>query len=154
MKAIAIFFLFVFSWIYSTSCAQQKIPVFELHGSVNHPLGGTRTFYGGGFGANLVFMDERKLSFKTGFETNFFHTWNKSAYVGHMASSSNVHYKFWNLSIPLMFRLNVGKSVKFFLEAGGYLGIPLVGTSTSKYSTYGTSPQNPGTSKIRTEKFE
>lgn len=154
MKTLAVFFLSVFSCTHSTSYAQQRIPVFELHASVNHPLGGTRTFYGGGLGANIFFWDERKLSFKTGFETNFFHTWNENVYVGHMASSTNVHYNFWNLSIPVMLRVSGGKRVKFFLEAGGYLGIPLAGTSTSRYRTTPTGPGQPFTDEIRTEKFK
>ncbi|MNJ82981.1 hypothetical protein D3C87_03940 [compost metagenome] len=153
MKAIAALLLFAFSWMYSTICAQQRIPIFELHGSANHPLKGIRTFYGGGFGINVVFMDERKLSLKTGLETNFFHTWNKSEYTGKMSSSSNVHYKFWNLSIPLMFRLNVGERFRFFLEAGGYLGIPTAGTSTSRFTTTPTGPNKPFTDEIRTESF-
>lgn len=153
MKTITLLFLLVFSWMHSAIYAQQQIPDLELHVSANHPLGKTRTFYGGGFGANLVFRDERAFSFKTGFEANFFHTWNKSVYAGHMASSSNVHYNFWNLSIPVMFRLKAGQRVKFFAEAGGYVGIPLTGTITSRYVTYATSPTNPGTDGIRTEKF-
>ncbi|WP_343607039.1 hypothetical protein [Fluviicola sp.] len=153
MKPIAILLSFVFSWESSPICAQQRIPIFELHASANHPFGKTRTFYGGGFGGNVVFRDMRTISFKTGFEANFFHTWNKSRHVGQMASSSNVHYHFWNLSIPLMIRLNVGKRTRFFAEAGGYLGFPLTGTLTSRYTSYGMSPQNPGYTELRTEKF-
>lgn len=157
MKRFTTFFLVGFIGMHTLVCAQSKIPTFELHGSANHPLSSNaedRTFYGGGFGANLVFRDANVLSFKTGFETNFFHTWNKSAYVGKMASSTNVHYNFWNLSIPVMLRLHVGQKVKFFLEAGAYLGIPLAGNTTSKY--YST-PMYPGTNnkpEIRTEKFD
>lgn len=151
MKTLAVFFLSVFSCTHSTSYAQQRIPVFELHASVNHPLGGTRTFYGGGLGANIFFWDERKVSFKTGFETNFFHTWNEKVYVGHMASSTNVHYNFWNLSIPVMLRVSGGERSKFFLEVGGYLGIPLAGTSTSRYRTTPTGPNKPFIDEIRTE---
>ncbi|MNU98143.1 hypothetical protein D3C71_882470 [compost metagenome] len=153
MKVLTALFFFVFSWMYSPICAQQRIPIFELHGSVNHPLKGVRTFFGGGFGANVVFMDDRKISLKTGFETNFFHTWNKSKYTGKMSGSSNVHYKFLNLSIPLMFRINVGQRARFFLEAGAYLGIPLTGTSTSRFKTTPTGPNKPFTDEIRTENF-
>lgn len=153
MKTLASLLLVVSSWMHSNMYAQQRIPVFELHASGNHPLGNTRTFFGGGFGVNAVFMDDRKLSLKTGFEVNFFHTWNQSEYMGHMSSASNVHYQFWNLSIPLMIRLNVGERARFFLEAGMYLGIPIAGTSTFKYTSYGTSPQNPGYSKIVTRDF-
>ncbi len=154
MKSIVALLLFVVSWMYSTSYAQEKKPVFEFHGSVNHPLKGTRTFFGGGLGVNVVFMDQRKLSLKTGFETNFFHTWNKSVYTGKMSSSTNVHHKFWNLSIPLLFRLNVGGRARLFWEAGAYLGIPIGGTSTSRFLTTPMGPNEPFTDEIRTEKFK
>ncbi|MNJ82983.1 hypothetical protein D3C87_03960 [compost metagenome] len=154
MKVIATLLFFVFSWMYSTSRAQDKIPVFEFHGSVNHPLKGTKTFFGGGLGVNFVFMDERKLSMKTGFEINFFHTWNPSEYTGKMSGSSDVHYKFWNLSIPLMFRLNVGGRARLFWEAGAYLGLPIGGTSTSRFHTTPTGPNQPFIDEIRVEKFK
>lgn len=142
MKYIAALCLFALIGIHSH--AQSGIPTFELHISGNHPLENEesdRTFYGGGLGANLVFNDAGIASFKTGLEANFFHTWNKSAYVGKMASATNVHYNYWNLSIPAMLRLNVGHQVKFFVEAGGYLGIPLAGNRTSRYYT---TPMYPG----------
>lgn len=157
MKKLALFSLFAFIGIYAKSYAQSRIPVFELHVSGNHPLENEpkdRTFYGGGLGVNLVFMDDRVLSFKTGLEANFFHTWNKSAYVGKMASSTNVHYNYWNLSIPALFRLNVGQKVKFFIEAGGYLGIPLAGSSTSKYYLTPMSPGVVNVPEMRKEQYE
>lgn len=166
MKQLAVLFLFAGSWMYSTVCA-QRIPVFELHFSGNHPLGSrsstnnptmssteVRTFYGGGFGANLVFRDTRVVSFKTGLETNFFHTWNKSVYVGKMASSTDVHYRFWNLSIPLMLRVHAGERVKFFVEAGIYLGIPVTGYTTSDYYSYPSYPGDDNTIQTRRETFE
>ncbi|MNK12762.1 hypothetical protein D3C87_308380 [compost metagenome] len=71
-----------------------------------------------------------------------------------MASSTNVHYNYWNLNIPVMLRLNVGRKVRFFVEAGGYLGIPLGGSSTSKYYSY---PMHQGDIKlpeVRKENYE
>ena len=156
MKKTALFLCAV-SWMLSTLCAQTRIPTFELHFSANHPLENAstdRTFYGGGLGANLVFMDQRPLSLKTGLEANFFHTWNRSSYSGKMSSKSNVHYHFWNISIPLMLRLHIGKKVKFFLEAGTYLGIPVAGNSTFKYNSHGMYPGSAIINEVRTEKFE
>ncbi len=154
MKKIAAL-LVAFSGMYPPSFAQQKIPTFELHFSANRPLKSNldQTFYGGGFGANLVFRDEHKLSFKTGFETNFFHTWNQKVYLSHLSNKSNVHYKFFNLSVPLMLRLHVGERVKFFLEAGGYLGIPLAGNMTSKYHSTPFYQGQASINETRTEKF-
>lgn len=156
MKKIAVLFLVAFSWMHSPLCAQPRIPTFEFHLSANHPIWNNSedwTFFGGGFGANLVFRDTNTLSFKTGFETNFFHTWNRSVSLSHFSGKSDVHYRFYNLSIPLMLRLHVGERVKFFLEAGGYLGIPLAGNMTSKYHVTPSSPGDAGINETRTEKF-
>jgi hypothetical protein len=155
MKRFATLFLVGFIGIHSIVCAQPKIPIFELHFSANHPLSSNpedRTFYGGGFGANLVFRDNKPLSFKTGLEANFFHTWNKSVYLGHTSGESNVHYNLWNLSIPVLLRLNVGQKAKFFLEAGAYLGIPLAGSTTSTYHLDATYPGGTNVNELRKEK--
>lgn len=155
-KSIALLF-FVISGMYSMVFAQRVIPTIELHLSANHPLeteSTDRTFFGAGFGANVVFRDAKMLSFKTGFETNFFHTWNRNVYTGHMSGKYNVHYNLWNLSIPVMLRLNVGKKVRFFVEAGGYLGIPLSGNITSNYYLIGTSPENPGYNGTITDPYD
>lgn len=157
MKRFTTFFLVGFIGMHTLVCAQSKIPTFELHGSANHPLNNNsedRTFYGGGFGANLVFRDAHILSLKTGLEANFFHTWNKSVTLSHMSGKSDVHSKFWNLSIPLMLRLHLGERVKFFLEGGVYLGIPLTGNTTSEYHSYSSYPGGTNVNETRTEKFE
>lgn len=171
MKQLAALFLFAGNWI-SLPLYAQRIPVFELHVSANHPLGGNssnssssnnpysksgtevRTYLGGGFGANLVFADKRKASFKTGFEINYFHTWNRSVYTGHMSGKSNVHYRFCNLFIPAMLRLHAGERIKFSLEAGVYLGIPLAGTMASYYYTTPSYPGDLAIHETRREKFE
>ncbi|AEA43973.1 hypothetical protein [Fluviicola taffensis] len=157
MKKSVLLFLVGFIGINSAFYAQSRIPTFELHGSANHPLSNNsedRTFFGGGFGANLIFRDRKLLSFKTGIETNFFHTWNKSVSLGKMSGKSDVHYKFWNLSIPILLRLHVGQKVKFFLEGGVYLGIPLIGNTTSEYHSYSYFPGGTNVNEPRTEKFE
>lgn len=157
MKQFATLFLVGFIGMHTSVYAQPKIPTFELHFSANRPLNNNsedQTFFGGGFGANLVFRDAHVLSFKTGFEANFFHTWNESVTLSHMSGKSNVHYNFWNLSIPVLLRLNVGQKVKFFLEAGVYLGIPLIGNTTSRYHSYSSYPGGSNVNEIRTEKFE
>jgi hypothetical protein len=157
MKKLSVLFLVGFIGMHSTLCAQSGIPAFEIHFSANHPLSNNsenRTFYGAGFGVNFIFRDVHLLSFRTGLETNFFHTWNRSAYVGKMASSTNVHYNFWNLSIPVMLRLKVGQKLKFFLEAGAYLGIPLTGNTTSNYHSYSAYPGGTNINETRKEMFE
>lgn len=157
MKQLAVLFFFGFVGMIPKGLAQTKIPTIELHISGNHTLEKAkedRTFYGGGFGANVVFRDAGAVSFKTGLEANFFHTWNPSRYTGKMSSSTNVHYNYWNLNIPAMLRLNVGNKVRFFMEAGGYLGIPLGGIVTSKFHSYPMYQGGISVSEIRQEQYD
>jgi hypothetical protein len=157
MKQFTSFFIAGFIGIHSGVCAQDRIPVFELHVSANHPLKNEqtdRTFFGGGFGGDLVFRDAHTFSIKTGLEANFFHTWNKSVYMGHMDGKSDVNYHFWNLSIPVMLRLHAGNKVKLFLEAGAYLGIPLFGNTTSIYHSDPSYPGDVAINEERSERFE
>lgn len=115
---------------------------FELHVSVNHPLSSdneARTFYGAGIGANVLFADTSLVSFKTGVEFNFFHTWDSRIYAGHFASQTNVHYQYVALAIPAIVRFSFGREFKLFIESGAYVGVGY-GKMRSDYSSY--SPYN------------
>ena len=94
---------------------------FEFHASVNHPLA-TSAFLGGGIGANVLFRDTCIFNLKTGLEVNYFHTWDEQIYAGHGSSRTDLYYKYAVVSIPAFARLTFGNRVKFFLEAGAYLG--------------------------------
>ncbi|MNK12760.1 hypothetical protein D3C87_308360 [compost metagenome] len=118
---------------------KQVISGFEFHASVNHPLStksNMRTFYGGGFGANMLFRSSRPVSFKTGVEFNYFHTWDESVYAGHLSGQTNIHYQYAVVSIPAIVRFDFGKKFKLFAELGGYLGIPVGGSRRADYSSY------------------
>ena len=129
MKKFIVLFFLLGSLASSSHADAQKltIPTLEIHGSVNRPIAFTTTFFGGGFGANVVFRDTRVLSFKTGLEVNFFRTWNNVMYIHYESYKIDALYSYWDLSIPFTLRWNMGKKARFFVEAGGYLGIPLTG---------------------------
>ena len=140
MKRRILIIILVFISLTAESQEKQKaIRGFEFYASVNHPISakeGVRTFYGGGIGANIIFNDTNQVSFKTGVEFNYFHTWDSWLYSGHFSNQSNIHYQYAILSIPAVVRFNMGDEFKLFLELGAYLGISLGGDMRSTYSTY------------------
>lgn len=95
-----------------------------------------RTFYGGGIGVNVIFKDTNRVSFKTGVELNYFHTWDSWLYSGHFSNQTNIHYQYAILSIPAFVRFNLGNELKFLVEFGAYLGFSLGGEMRSTYSAY------------------
>jgi hypothetical protein len=98
--------------------ARTQAPGWEFHASVNYPVTGEIAFPGAGIGTNILFGENKTVNFKTGLELNYFHTWVEKSYG---PSKGDCHYGV--LSVPAMVRFSSKKSVKFFVEAGVYLGI-------------------------------
>lgn len=111
MKATLIFILFIPILI------PAQAPGLEFHASVNYPVTGD-AFPGAGIATNILFGENKTVNFKTGLELDYFHTWAEKSYGG---SKGDCHYGV--LSVPAMVRFSSKKSVKFFAEAGVYLGI-------------------------------
>lgn len=97
--------------------AWTQAPGWEFHASVNYPVTGD-AFPGAGIGTNILFGENKTVNFKTGLELDYFHTWAEKSYGG---SKGDCHYGV--LSVPAMVRFSSKKSVKFFAEAGIYVGI-------------------------------
>ncbi|WP_341907746.1 hypothetical protein [Fluviicola taffensis] len=115
---------------------QKAIPGWEFHASVNHPISakeGVRTFYGGGIGVNVIFKDTNRVSFKTGIELNYFHTWDAWLNSGNFSNQTNIHYQYSVLSIPALVRFNFGNELNFLVEFGAYLGFSVGGEMRSDY---------------------
>jgi hypothetical protein len=132
-------FLVFISLITQAQNRERDIPGWEFHASVNHPIstkGGVRTFYGGGIGVNVIFKDTNRVSFKTGLELNYFHTWDSWLYSGHFSNQTNIHYQYAGLSIPALVRINFGNELNFLVEFGAYLGFSLGGEMRSNYFSY------------------
>ena len=122
--------------------AFTQAPGFEFHASANLPLNQGKTFFGAGGGANILLRDTCRFNFKTGIEVNYFQTWEASAYYSKMASRKDLHYRFPALTFPAFARVNFGKRVKWFLEAGVYVGFGLGGRVTFSQISYPTSPND------------
>lgn len=127
----------------------QAQPGWELHYSVNRPLGHseTNTYYGGGIGANVLFRDTSVFNIKTGLEVNYFHTWDDGIYSSKMSSRKDLHYRYAVVAIPAFLRLTFGDRFKFFLEAGAYAGVCVAGKVRYTYTSYSSSPNDPTTTQ-------
>ena len=117
----------------------------EFHASVNLPLNQGKTYLGAGGGVNFLLRDTCRVNFKTGIEVNYFQTWDASAYYSKMSSRKNLHYRFTALTLPAFARFNFGDRVKWFLEAGVYVGFGLGGRVTFSQISYPMYPNDPTT---------
>ena len=97
---------------------RSQAPGLEFHASANYPITGEQGYPGAGIGTNILFRENNLVNFKTGLELNYFHTWVEKSY-----GPSKGHCLYGVLSVPAMVRFTTKKSVKFFVEAGVYLGI-------------------------------
>ncbi|MBC8321505.1 MAG: hypothetical protein H8E34_12370 [Bacteroidetes bacterium] len=109
---------------------QKDKPKFfsELVVSVNRTdLENQNTENGNGFGIGIYqsFRDNKKVSLILGFEFNRTSQLKKSMYGGHFAYTTDVKYNFSWLSIPLTTRINFGGRIKFFIEPGIFVDIPI-----------------------------
>lgn len=125
-------------------------PGLEVHCSVNRPFGHSEknTYYGGGIGANVLFRDTSVFSLKIGLEVNYFHALDGRTYRSKMYSRKDFHYQYAVVTFPAFARFTFGKRVKFFLEAGGYVGV-LGGNIRYTVTSY---PSSPGQSLKTSEK--
>ncbi|WP_343634571.1 hypothetical protein [Fluviicola sp.] len=133
--AAAINFFYPSSMVFAQT-KLKDIAGWEFHASANLPFRGERTFFGTGMGVNMLIKDTGLVSFKTGLEVNYFHTWDKYLDAGNFTNQRNVHYQHALLSIPAIVRFNIGNDFKLLVELGGYLGITLGGEMRSDYSFY------------------
>lgn len=125
---------------------------WEFHGSANLPFRAERTFLGTGIGVNVLFKDTGLVSFKTGLEVNYFHTWDEYLDAGKFSNQRNVHYQYALLSLPAIVRFSMGKKVKLLAEFGGYLGVSLGGEMRSDYTSY-DSLSNSQFNEIKRESY-
>jgi len=82
---------------------------------------------GNGFGIGIFksFLDNKKVNIIFGLEFNRTSQIKKSMYGGQFAHSTDVIYNFNWFSIPVTTRINFGEKIKFFIEPGIFVDIPI-----------------------------
>jgi hypothetical protein len=101
----------------------------EYSFSVNRTIVGNDEItdgYGFGLGIYHTFRPKKKFNIALGFEFNQISEKLASVYNGHFSMDYNVSYRLNYITFPLSFSYNVGRKVKWFIEAGAFIDI-LVG---------------------------
>jgi hypothetical protein len=91
-----------------------------------------------GFGLGLYhsFFAKSMVNLTFGVEYNRTSQFKRSMYEGHYASATDLTYHLNMASFPLGVRLNIGKKIRFFIEAGGYADLMLKSTREGMMHTY------------------
>lgn len=91
---------------------------------------------GFGLGVYHSFFADKMVNLIFGIEYNRTNQFKKSMYEGHYATATDMTYHLNMASFPLGGRLNFGKKIKVFIEAGGYADLMLKSTRTGFMHTY------------------
>lgn len=91
---------------------------------------------GFGIGVYRVFMKQRRVNIVWGLEFNYTSQFWAYVYNGHFSWNQNVTLVNGCLSAPLAARINFGKKIKFFIEPGTFLDIPIFTRSKGTRISY------------------
>lgn len=78
-----------------------------------------------GLGVYHCFMEQRRVNIVWGLEFNLTNQFKEHMYVSHFSDDYHVTLTMGNLSAPLAARINFGKKIKFFIEPGTFLDLPV-----------------------------
>jgi len=111
----------------------------EFKLSVNRTLlsdNNTNDRYGFGLGVYHSFFQKSIPNIILGFEYNFTSQLKKQMYEAHYENSSNVTYTINSISIPIGLRINIGKTIKYFAEVGGFVDLVISSNRKGTMTTY------------------
>jgi hypothetical protein len=91
---------------------------------------------GFGLGVYHSFWPDKMVNLTFGVEYNRTNQFKGSMYEGHYATATDLTYHLNLASFPLGVRLNMGKKIKFFIEAGGYADLMIKSTREGFMHTY------------------
>jgi len=80
---------------------------------------------GFGLGIYHCFMNQRRVNIVWGLEFNLTNQFKNHMYVSHFSDDHNVTLTMGSVSAPLAARINFGKKIKFFIEPGTFLDLPV-----------------------------
>jgi len=100
---------------------------------------GAKDGVGFGLGAYRCFMKQRRVNIVWGLEFNYTSQFWDNVYGGHFSSDHDVKISYGCVSAPLDARINFGKKIKFFIEPGTFLDIPIFAYSKGTRISYNFS---------------
>lgn len=118
--------LVLFTMLMTSMAFGQGSTVFlnEVSISVNRTVVGddnTNDLFGCGIGLSRVVFNRRNFFLNAGLEYNFTRQRKDRTYEGRFAHAEQVTYDLHFLTVPLTVRYDMGKKVRFFIEAGGFV---------------------------------
>jgi hypothetical protein len=106
---------------------KQPFPFDEFTISANKTTvadANTSDRFGFGAGVYHTFLKQKKINLISGVEFNNTSQFKKlGTYSSKFASSYDITYHVYSVSIPFSARFNFGKKTKFFMEAGAYIDL-------------------------------
>lgn len=118
---IIIFIILSFAFMSGIGQISEKLFFNEINISVNRTTlknDNTQNRTGFGLGVYRSFWPQKTINLVFGMEYNHTGQFKKLMYQGRFASATNVTYHLNLISVLLGARCNVGKSIRFFVEAG------------------------------------
>lgn len=89
-----------------------------------------------GLGVYHCFMEQRRVNIVWGLEFNYTSQFWGYVYGGHFSGDKDVKLSMGSLSAPLAARINFGKKIKFFIEPGTFLDLPICSRAKGTRITY------------------
>jgi hypothetical protein len=86
---------------------------------------GAEDGFGFGLGVYHCFMKQRRVNIIWGLEFNLTNQYWDHMYAGRFSTDYDVTMAMGSLSAPLAARINFGKKIKFFIEPGTFLDLPV-----------------------------
>ncbi|MDR2407704.1 MAG: outer membrane beta-barrel protein [Bacteroidales bacterium] len=138
MKALFVIFLLLLS-ILSISGQKDSVSFFfnEFNVSLNRTIvsdDNTNDRFGFGTGIYHSMLNQKKINLIFGFEYNLSRQFKKEVEGGRWTSFEDARYTIQTFTIPFNVRFYIWKSVKFFIDAGGFAEINFhAKTKSTKY---------------------
>ncbi len=145
MKNAISLLTFLFLYILAFGQNDKPKPLSEIGISANRTLlENQNTKNGNGFGIGLYqyILDNEKTNLTFGLEFNMTSQLIKSMYHGHSGHTTDVEFYFYWFSIPLTTRIYFGERVKFFVEPGIFIDIPIYSREKGTLHIYSLNDDN------------
>lgn len=149
MKNYALLTFFILSSLITSGQKDTTFFFDEFRLSANRTClkdDNTNNLFGFGIGVYHNFIADRKVNLIFGFEYNRTSQFVKYQYEGHYQNSKDITFHLNSLSIPLTARLNIGQTIKCFIDAGAFLDLNI--GARSKGTRY-TSLPNQNTQEVQ-----
>jgi hypothetical protein len=127
MKALFTTFLLLSSILFIYG-QKDSVPLLfnEFNVSLNRTVvsdNNTKERFGFGIGIYRSILNQKKINLIFGLEYNISRQFKKKISGDRWTTYKDVEYRIQSITLPFNIRFNIGKSVKFFIDAGGFVEV-------------------------------